>query len=387
MSSTQLLAAVAGLMALLPAVRAGYDPTADDNLSVYWGQNSYNQLGFPSGQQRLSYYCETSPDINIIPLAFLDGLETPTLNLANALNNCTAIAGSNLFSCPQVEADIQECQSTYGVTILLSLGGSTYTEGGFSSSAAAVTAAQNVWAMFGPVQSGSSAPRPFGSAVVDGFDFDFESSVQNMEPFAAELRSLGDAAAGTYYLSAAPQCPYPDASDESFIDGEVDFDWVQVQFYNNFCGVDNFENPNGWDFSTWNTWATTVSANPAAKVLLGIAANTGAANAGSYVDGTLLAEAIASSKSYPSFGGVMMWDMSQLYANTGFEAEVVSDLTAPASSSPTTTASSPPPTSSSTGTGTVPQWGQCGGEGYTGPTQCVSPYSCVATSEYWSQCE
>jgi chitinase len=256
--------------------------------------------------------------------------------------------------------------------------------------------------MFGPVQSGSTAPRPFGSAVVNGFDFDFESSVQNMEPFAAELRSLMNASGGQkFYLSAAPQCVYPDSSDESFIDGEVDFDWVQVQFYNNFCGVDNFENPNAWDFSTWNTWATTVSLNPSAKVLMGIAANTGAANAGSYVDGTLLAEAISSSKSYPSFGGVMMWDMSQLYANSGFEAEVVSDMAAPATggSAPTTTTTgttSPPTTLStvttsasptSTGSGTVPQWGQCGGQGYTGPTQCASPYSCVATSTWWSQCE
>ena len=287
----------------------------------------------------------------------------------------------------------------------MSLGGSTYTEGGFSSSSAAVAAAQNVWAMFGPVQSGSSAPRPFGTAVVNGFDFDFESSVQNMEPFAAELRTLMNAAGGTYYLSAAPQCPYPDQSDESFIDGEVDFDWVQVQFYNNFCGVDNFNNPNAWDFSTWDTWANSVSLNRNAKVLLGIAANTGAANAGSYVDGSLLASAIASSKSYASFGGVMMWDMSQLYANSGFEAEVLSDMGAPASSSgststststsPTTTApqttlttitTSASPTTTST-SGTVPQWGQCGGEGYTGSTQCQSPYTCVENSIWWSQCE
>ena len=252
--------------------------------------------------------------------------------------------------------------------------------------------------MFGPVQSGSSAHRPFGSAAVNGFDFDLESSVQNMEPFAAELRSLMNAASGTYYLSAAPQCPYPDQADQSFIDGQVDFDWVQVQFYNNFCGVNNFQNPNAWDFSTWDNWAHSVSLNSKAKVLMGIAANTGAANAGSYVDGSLLASAIASSKSFSSFGGVMMWDMSQLYANTGFEAEVLSDMGKPATggSGPTTTtpphttfttvtkSASPTTTSSSGG---IPQWGQCGGEGYTGPTQCQSPFTCVTLSVWWSQCE
>lgn len=214
------------------------------------------------------------------------------------------------------------------MTILLSLGGGSYTQGGFSSSDDAVAAAQSVWAMFGPAQSGSTAPRPFGSAVVNGFDFDFESTVQNMEPFAAELRTLINAADGTYYLSAAPQCPYPDLSDESFIDGQVDFDWVQVQFYNNGCDMEHFDDPSDWDFSTWDNWASRVSLNPDAKVLLGIPANTGAANAGSYVDGSQLATIILSCKSYASFGGVMMWDMSQLYANPGFEAEVVNDLAA-----------------------------------------------------------
>lgn len=41
--------------------------------------------------------------------------------------------------------------------------------------------------------------------------------------------------------------------------------------------------------------------------------------------------------------------------------------------STTTTSGSTNPTG---GTGTVPQWGQCGGIGYTGATACVSPYKC-----------
>lgn len=65
-------------------------------------------------------------------------------------------------------ADIKTCQSTYGKTIMLSVGGATYTEGGFSSSSAASTAADTIWAMFGLKQSGSSVNRPFGTAVVDG---------------------------------------------------------------------------------------------------------------------------------------------------------------------------------------------------------------------------
>ncbi|KAK7681569.1 hypothetical protein QCA50_015302 [Cerrena zonata] len=58
----------------------------------------------------------------------------------------------------------------------------------------------------------------------------------------------------------------------------------------------------------------------------------------------------------------------------------------PTSPAPTTVQSPvPPPTSSST-QGTAAQYAQCGGVGYTGPTTCASPFSCVKSSEYYSQC-
>ncbi|KAJ7080821.1 glycosyl hydrolase family 61-domain-containing protein [Mycena belliarum] len=46
----------------------------------------------------------------------------------------------------------------------------------------------------------------------------------------------------------------------------------------------------------------------------------------------------------------------------------------------TTTASAP------TGTGTVAQYGQCGGSGWAGATACVSPFSCNVVNQYYSQC-
>lgn len=36
--------------------------------------------------------------------------------------------------------------------------------------------------------------------------------------------------------------------------------------------------------------------------------------------------------------------------------------------------------------GSVPQWGQCGGAGWTGATTCVSPFKCTVTNEWYSQC-
>jgi hypothetical protein len=37
--------------------------------------------------------------------------------------------------------------------------------------------------------------------------------------------------------------------------------------------------------------------------------------------------------------------------------------------------------------GTVPQFGQCGGQSYTGPTACAPPYACVSYGPYFSQCQ
>jgi cellulase len=34
----------------------------------------------------------------------------------------------------------------------------------------------------------------------------------------------------------------------------------------------------------------------------------------------------------------------------------------------------------------VPEYGQCGGEGYTGSTVCVAGTTCTVSSEYYSQC-
>ncbi|KAJ7152035.1 glycosyl hydrolase family 61-domain-containing protein [Mycena filopes] len=46
-------------------------------------------------------------------------------------------------------------------------------------------------------------------------------------------------------------------------------------------------------------------------------------------------------------------------------------------------------TTTSTGaspTGTVAQWGQCGGQGYTGPTVCQSPFTCTVLNPFFFQC-
>ncbi|UNI24677.1 Chitinase [Purpureocillium takamizusanense] len=384
------------MLAMLPVAFAGFNPASSKNVAIYWGQNSRGLGTGPLAQQRLSYYCSNT-DIDIIPVAFMNGITPPVTNFANAGDNCTKFSdNTNVLSCPQIEADIKACQAA-GKTIILSLGGATYTQGGWSSASAAQDAAQAVWDMFGPV--GKTVDRPFGSAVVDGFDFDFESPTSNLPAFGQKLRSLMDGAGGKkFYLTAAPQCVFPDAANGATINA-VAFDFLMIQFYNNWCGVSNFNEgsttQNAFNFDVWDNWAKTTSPNKNIKLLIGIPAAPG--GGGGYTSGSKLKAAFQWSKAYSNFGGAMMWDMSQLYSNDGFLSEVVSDLaggptttttttpgggTTTTTTTTSTTGSTPPPTGT-----LVPHWGQCGGQGWTGPTQCQPPYKCVSGGQWWSSCQ
>ncbi|KAL0262409.1 Chitinase 2 [Diplodia seriata] len=280
--------------------------------------------------------------------AISDSTGHPQLNFANQGDKCTTFDGTQLLNCPELATDIPLCQTQYNKTILLSIGGATYTEGGFANSTAATAAADRIWSMFGPppnttnlttpTTTSTTAPvlRPFGTAQLDGFDFDFETTVSNISPFAARLRSLMSAASATdnrrRLLTAAPQCPYPDAADNAFLSGPdaVAIDAVFVQFYNNYCGVQAFV-PNAtdqWNFNygAWDTWARTEAVDSGVKVFVGVPASATAAGSG-YLPPANLAPVLEYVKGFgESFGGVMVWDASQAQANAGFLASVKKEL-------------------------------------------------------------
>ena len=52
----------------------------------------------------------------------------------------------------------------------------------------------------------------------------------------------------------------------------------------------------------------------------------------------------------------------------------------------TTTTAGPVTTTPSSPGGTVNKFGQCGGIGYTGPTQCVAGSTCTKGNDYYYQC-
>lgn len=314
-----------------------------NNIAVYWGQNS------EGNQQRLSEYCQSS-DANIFILSFLNIFPDPMeLNFANACSD-TFSNNPNLLHCTEIASDIETCQSL-GRKILLSLGGSSGSYG-FTTDEEAESFAQTLWNTFGEGSDSTSVDRPFDSALIDGFDFDIENN--NPIGYSAlvnKLRELFKEGSKPYYISAAPQCPYPDASvGELLTNSEVDFAFIQ--FYNNYCSVDK-----QFNWNEWENYATTLSPNPNIKLFLGLPGSPTAASSGFISSLNLLKETIDSIKGSANFGGVSIWDASQAFTyeidgknyienietllNGEFSSSISSFSSSGSSSSAFSTASSP----------------------------------------------
>ncbi|KAI9280847.1 glycoside hydrolase superfamily [Umbelopsis sp. AD052] len=283
------------------------------NYVNYWGQNSYGASGAPQAnwQKNLASYCQDSVE-DILVLSFLTTFfgagNKPVLDFSNASNNCTTFDGTTLLNCPQIGEDIKTCQAK-GKKIILALGGAAGSYG-FTSDSQASGFADTLWDIFG---GGSSNTRPFGDAVIDGFDLDIEGgSASGYTAMINQLRThFASDSSRSYYITGAPQCPFPDAYLGDALSNAW-FDFVWVQFYNNYCSVQG----GNFNFGTWDNWAKTQSKNPDVKIYLGVPGSTSAASSG-YVPYNTLTGTIDSLKSqYSSFGGVMMWDASQAYSNT-----------------------------------------------------------------------
>ncbi|KAG6820424.1 hypothetical protein H0H93_000670 [Arthromyces matolae] len=357
-----LIAACVALSLTAGHVQA-FDNSRSDNLAVYWGQNSYGAThtsDTANWQQSISHYCQDAT-INAIPIAFLNVFSStgglPEINLANTCNptDSGVFSGTSLANCQFLAADIEACQAN-GKIVTLSLGGATGAAS-FSSASQAQAFADTIWNLF---LGGSSSTRPFGAAVLDGIDLDIEGGgTAYFDSFINQIRSHASGASKKYYVTAAPQCPYPDAYLGTVLN-EVAFDavYVQCMLISGFilrsqlitlsvvlqissvsqilpvrheCTL-TFQpivttttagfRITAWDFSLWDTWAKTVAINSNVKVYIGAPASSTAAGSG-YVDAATLGSIAQSTRSsYSSFGGIMLWDASQAYANGRYDTAV-----------------------------------------------------------------
>ncbi|KAI9311673.1 class III chitinase [Dichotomocladium elegans] len=305
-------------LALLGSAVA-FEDTCNNNVVTYWGQNSYG-AAHPADknmwQQPLRHYCDDNA-IDMFPISFLTTFFSkggkPEINLANFCNSVDngVFPGTALANCTSVvQDDIKYCQAR-GKAITISLGGATGGVG-FKTEDQALSFADTVWNDF---LGGSSNTRPFGNAVLDGIDLDIEGGGAAHYPaFLRKLRSYFDKANKKFYITAAPQCIYPDENLQATLNA-FPLDAVFVQFYNNPCGLPSYGRANRWNFGQWDYWARNISPNKNVKVYIGAPASSSAAGSGYVPLATLKKIALETRQAFPSFGGVMFWDTSQAVAN------------------------------------------------------------------------
>ncbi|XP_027366255.1 acidic endochitinase [Abrus precatorius] len=271
-------------------------------IAIYWGQNG--------NEGTLSEACATGKytHVNIAFLIKFGNGQTPEMNLAGHCNPSTN-------SCTKFSADIKYCQSK-GIKVLLSIGG-----GVGSYSLASPEDARNVskflWNTF---LGGKSSSRPLGDAVLDGIDFDIElGSTANWEHLARFLKDYSRLGKKVY-LSAAPQCPFPDRFLGTALNTGL-FDFVWVQFYNNPpC---QYSNGNITKLvNSWNRWTSTV---PAKQIFLGLPAAPAAAGSGFIPANELTSRILPVIKNSPKYGGVMLW--SRFYdIQNGYSTSIISSV-------------------------------------------------------------
>ncbi|KAG2233800.1 hypothetical protein INT48_005953 [Thamnidium elegans] len=292
MKSVFILAASA-----LIGLSSAYNDKCNDNIVDYWGQNSYgaaNGKDTANWQQPLKFYCDDDA-IDVLPVSFLTHFfgvgGQPQINLANYCNSIdnATFPDTNLADCSNLAPDIKYCQDK-GKLITLSLGGATGGVG-FPTEAKAVEFADTLWNQF------------FGVLIL---------ILKVVDP--NKLDSHFKSGSKKYHVTAAPQCVYPDANLQETLDG-FPFDAVYVQFYNNPCGLQNFNAPSQWNYGTWDIWARTISPNPDVKIFIGAPASATAAGGGYTAPSSLLDIVKKTRDAFPSFGGVMFWDASQARAN------------------------------------------------------------------------
>ncbi|KAG5044454.1 hypothetical protein JHK87_008369 [Glycine soja] len=260
------------------------------DIVVYWGQDE--------SQGTLSETCNSGlyKIVNIGFLAKFGGGREPEINLAG---HCDPASNG----CKSLSKDIKNCQKR-GIKVILSIGGG---ETGYSLSSAndATKVADYIWNNF--LGGKSSKTRPLGDAVLDGVDFDIE--VGGGESFYAVLaRRLSQHSKGggrKVYLTAAPQCPFPDEHQNGALSTGL-FDFVWIQFYNN--GPCQFESSDPTKFQkSWNQWISSIRAR---KIYVGLPASPSPATAGSgfVPTRTLITQVLPFVKRSPKYGGVMLWD-------------------------------------------------------------------------------
>merc|ERR1712002_715041 len=308
--------AITSLVGIVLFLAALDTVSARHKIVTYWGQNAVYGMLKPRQywEKDLVEFCRDY-NYDTIILSFLNVFfdhankdQMPGFNFAFHCEKGISAEYPKLFRCPKIEEGIKECQK-HGKTVLMSLGGAVG-RAGFANDGQAKTFAYRLYHLLLEGTDLQSI-RPFGTAVLDGIDLDIEGGMPTgYSAMVKELRRIEKSGKKRYTISAAPQCPYPDAiqgpSPGHFL-GDVPelIDEVYVQFYNNWCQAGNANA--FWD--SFNQWIKYSEKTNGPKIFIGVPAERRGANIG-YITPDKLKEIYDKAKSEPRMGGIMMWDAS-----------------------------------------------------------------------------
>ncbi|XP_038708232.1 hevamine-A-like [Tripterygium wilfordii] len=253
-------------------------------ISIYWGQNG--------NEGTLTQTCATNK-YGYVNIAFLNKFgngQTPGINLAG---HCDPASGG----CKAVSTGIKNCQNQ-GIKVMLSIGGGVGSYS-LSSRADAKNVADYLWNNF---LGGQSSSRPLGDAVLDGIDFDIELGSNSFYDDLARYLSSYSNRGKKIYLTAAPQCPFPDDLLGNALNTGL-FDYVWVQFYNNPPCQYRAGNTNNL-INSWKQWTTSIRAG---SIFLGLPAAPAAAGSGYIPANVLTSQVLPAIKGSAKYGGIMLW--------------------------------------------------------------------------------
>ena len=297
--ASQSVISLAFLCSVLAVLVAGFNA---GGIAIYWGQNG--------NEGTLKETCATG-NYNFVNLAFLSTFGNGQAPMINLAGHCDP----SVSGCTGLSSDIKFCQAQ-GIKVMLSIGGAS---GSYSLSSTddANQVATYLWNNF---LGGKSSSRPLGDAILDGIDFDIEAGTDQYWDDLARFLSGYSNQGKKVYLTAAPQCPFPD----EWVGGALNtglFDYVWVQFFNNPpCQYSSGDISDLED--AWKQWTSDI---PATKIFLGLPAAPDAAGSGFVPVGDLTSKVLPAIKGSVKYGGVMLW--SKYYDDqSGYSSSIKSHV-------------------------------------------------------------
>lgn len=292
---------------LSQSVIAEYQPDCRNNIIYYYGQQQKDAVAENYDPPSLGEQCNSGNGdvfvISSLPTTVLSrGNGYPILDLKEGTEDSKPYEDTNLKYYPQLSKDIKYCQSK-GKKILLSIGGGEGVSA-LKNNQQAEKFAKQTWELFGPNTTAKN--RPFGDAVVDGFDLDVGKNKKQANGYNTLIQALRlefeQDQYKKYLLSGVLPCDIIE-SPPTILQAMMFsyFDWVVIKNYDPVCK----SSPQDWD-----GLLASASYNSDVKMLLGVP---------SYQDAHSVAQSAKSiydEQGVTRLAGIMVWGSTAAFTNS-----------------------------------------------------------------------